>query len=132
MDATACVFAVRLIPCSILDVKPSALKHVLRRTQEYQWIQLPRVLKPAGETTRSLPSSYLEHWAQHPMSTSSQWIIEDAGYGFYYIKSGKGGYVSFDGVASSGSPLICSVTKQRFRIIQDSLDSSLIKCVLLP
>lgn len=61
---------------------------------------------------------------------SFQWIIEDAGYGFYYIKSGKGGYVSFDGVASSGTPLICSVTKQRFRIIQDSLDSSLIKYVL--
>jgi hypothetical protein len=66
---------------------------------------------------------------QFPPET--QWLIEDAGNGLYYIKSWKGVYVTYTGTPQSDTPLTCTSTKSAFRIIKDSIDPSCFKLVTL-
>lgn len=65
-------------------------------------------------------------YSLHGLS-NQQWTIESAGSGLYYIKSGKGVYISIGGAAASMTPLVCTPSPQAWRIVPDSLDSSLFK-----
>jgi hypothetical protein len=65
-------------------------------------------------------------YSLHGLS-NQQWTIESAGSNLYYIKSGKGVYLSIGGAAASMTPLVCTSSPQAFRIVADSLDPTLCK-----
>ena len=72
---------------------------------------------------------HLHRCKSHPLTPSLlwQWIFEDAGNGLYYIKSGKGVYLSWTGTPQSLTPLLGTSSKQAWKVIADTVDSSCIK-----
>jgi hypothetical protein len=66
------------------------------------------------------------HWTD-PLET--QWLIEDAGNGLYYMKNWKGVYLTYSTTPQSGVPITCTAAKSAFRIIEDSVDASCLKSV---
>lgn len=53
-----------------------------------------------------------------------QWLVEDASNGLFLFKNGAGDYLSFEGevgvVVASRGRLVCTTTKQPWRLIVDT------------